>query len=114
MVHDSKRRHTEGFFHLGGFYNDIFYVLTKKRKVSPKQTLYAIDLMSREITPCYIKHSDYTIAKCNLFDNILDDLKDLIVLNSASERGCSIFVTNDKKLLGLAKYKTMKITKPEI
>ena len=100
------------FFFSGDFITTFFYVLTQKRKVSPKETLKAIDLMAQEIIPCYIKHSDYLSAKNNLFDNMLDDLEDLIVLNSASEVGCSMFITNDKKLLQLKMYKDMRIVKP--
>ncbi len=100
------------FFFSGDFITTFFYVLTQKKKLSPKETLKAIDLMSQEITPCYIGHSDFVSAKNYLYNNLLDDLEDLIVLNSANSAGCSLFITNDKKLLELKKYGKMKIVKP--
>ena len=100
------------FFFSGDFITTIFYVLTQRKNISHKEALKAIDLMSDEISPCYIKHTDYICAKNNLLDNLLNDLEDLIVLSSATQLGCSFFITNDKELLQQNKYKMMKIITP--
>ncbi len=100
------------FFFSGDFITTLFYILTQKKKVSSKEALKAIDLMCQEITPCYISHSDYIFAKINLFNNVLDDLEDLMVLSSANRVGCNFFITNDRKLLKLSQYNKIKIIKP--
>ena len=100
------------FYFSGDFITTFFYVLTQKRKVPYKETLKAIDLMLQEIMPHYISHSNYLEAKNNLYNNLLDDLEDLIILSSASKLGCKLFITNDKKLLHLKSYEGIKIEKP--
>ena len=100
------------FYFSGDFITTFFYVLTQKRKVPSKETLKAIDLMSQEIIPYYITHANYLEAKENLYNNLLDDLEDLIILSSVSKLGCKLFITNDKKLLQLKSYEGIKIEKP--
>ncbi len=100
------------FYYSGNFITTFFYVLTQKRKVPSKETLKAIDLMSQEMTPYYITHANYLEAKENFYNNLLDDLEDLIILSSASKLGCKLIITNDKKLLQLKSYKGIKIKKP--
>jgi predicted nucleic-acid-binding protein len=84
--------------------------LTQKRKLGAKETLYAIDALSREIFPHYLIHHDFQTAKLEFFNGLLDDFEDLLVINSASRINCAKFITNDKELLKLKKYKKMDIT----
>ncbi len=100
------------FFLSGDFITTIFFVLTQRKKIPHKKALKAIDLMLDEIVPCYISHKDFICAKNDLYDNLLDELEDLIVLSSANELGCKFFITNDKKLLEQRSYKNIKIISP--
>lgn len=100
------------FYFSGDFITTFYYILTQKRKYNPKDTLVAIDTISQEITPYYINHSDFTEAKNQFMDNRFEDFEDLIILNSASRLECSIFMTNDKKILELNNYLNIRITTP--
>jgi len=106
---DDKNRE---FYFSGDFITTFYYILTQKKKYNPKDTLIAIDTIAQEIIPYYINHSDFTEAKNQFIDNKFDDFEDLIILNSASRLECSIFMTNDKKILELGNYLNIKITRP--
>jgi predicted nucleic acid-binding protein len=100
------------FYFSADFITTIYYILTEKRKVTPKNTLEAIDGLSSEITPHYLVHSDFINAKNQFLDKVCDDFEDLLILNSAKRLNCKEFITNDKKLLKLEQYLDIKISKP--
>jgi len=97
------------FYFSADFITTFFYILTQKKKLNAKETLYAIDALSGEIIPHYLIHQDFKSAKVEFFEDVLEDFEDLLVLNSASRIHCQKFITNDKELLQLKKYEKMEI-----
>ncbi|MGE3613747.1 MAG: type II toxin-antitoxin system VapC family toxin [Sulfurimonas sp.] len=87
----------------GDFITTIYYHLTQKRKLDAKLVIEAIDALCAEITPFYLNHNDFQLAKKSFFDGVFDDFEDLIVLHSGLRAQCATFITNDKKLLNLGK-----------
>ena len=65
--------------------------------------------LSRQITPIYLAHSDFVHAKSDFFNKKFTDFEDLMVLNSAIRGKCELFMTNDRGLLELEVFKSMKI-----
>lgn len=100
------------FYFSSDFITTFYYILTQKRKHNPKNTLKAIDALTEEIFPHYMKHNDFLEAKNQFFDGVFGDFEDLIILNSASRLNCTKFITNDKELLKLKKYLNIEIIKP--
>jgi predicted nucleic acid-binding protein len=100
------------FYFSADFITTIYYILTQKRKISPKDTLEAIEALNSEITPYYLAHNDFISAKNQFLDKVCDDFEDLLILNSAKRLHCEEFITNDKELLKLEQYFDMKISKP--
>jgi predicted nucleic acid-binding protein len=105
----NKDKQEYEFFFSADFITTFFYILTQKRKLGAKETLYAIDALSSEILPHYLIHNDFQIAKLEFFDGLLEDFEDLLVVSSASRINCAKFITNDKELLKLKKYEKMEI-----
>jgi predicted nucleic-acid-binding protein len=97
------------FYFSGDFITTIYYHLTEKRKLERKLVIEAIDALCGEISPIYLSHSDFQLAKKSFFDGVFDDFEDLIVLQSGIRFGCEKFLTNDKKLLQLDSFENMKI-----
>lgn len=100
------------FYFSADFITTIYYVLTEKRKIHPKDVLEAIDRLSTEITPHYLVHNDFISAKNHFLDGVCNDFEDLLILQSARRLHCEKFITNDKELLKLNQYIDIKITKP--
>jgi len=100
------------FYFSGDFITTFYYVLTQKRKHKPKDTLLAIDALSCEIIPHYIKHIDFIEAKNQFLDAVFSDFENLIILNSASRLGSHEFITNDKELVQLNNYLNIEIKTP--
>ncbi len=102
------------FYFSGDFITTFYYILTQKRKISPRDVINAIDLLCDEVSPLYLTHGDFILAKKSFFhDKICDDFEDLIVLHSALRGGCGRFVTNDKNLLSVSKFGEMRIQSPK-
>ena len=106
----NKDKQEYEFFFSADFITTFFYILTQKRKLDAKETLFAIDVLSSEILPHYLIHNDFQIAKLEFFNELLEDFEDLLVVSSAVRINCAKFITNDKELLKLKKYKKMEIT----
>lgn len=97
------------FYFSGDFITTIYYHLTEKRKLDGKLVIEAIDALCGEISPIYLTHSDFQLAKKSFFDGVFDDFEDLIVLHSGVRFACSECITNDKRLLKLSNLENMKI-----
>lgn len=98
------------FYFSGDFITTFYYILTKKKKANPHDVIHAIDMLCDEVTPIYLAHSDFILAKKSfLHDTIFDDFEDLMILQSALRSECSIFLTNDKKLLTLQTFENLKL-----
>lgn len=98
------------FYFSGDFITTFYYILTQKKKANPHDVIHAIDMLCDEVTPIYLAHSDFILAKKSfLHDTIFDDFEDLIILQSALRSECSIFLTNDKKLLTLQTFENLKL-----
>lgn len=107
MLHkDDTESH---FFFSADFISTFYYILTEKKKLAPEKVLGAIDALSTEILPFYLVHSDFVLAKASFFDGIFHDFEDLMILESAHRAGSDVFVTNDKALLALGQYKSLRI-----
>ena len=100
------------FYFSGDFITTFYYILTQKRKLSPKDVINAIDALCMEIEPIYLAHSDFSTAKNSFAQGLFDDFEDLIVLQSCVRSGCEQFITNDKKLLKLSIFGNTDIGKP--
>ena len=97
------------FYFSGDFITTICYHLTQKRKLDGKLVIEAIDALCGEISPIYLNHNDFQLAKKSFFDGVFDDFEDLIGLHSGVRFGCDGFVTNDKRLFKLGSFLNMKI-----
>ncbi len=93
------------FFFSADFITTFYFILTERKKYDPKKTLQAIDMLSEEITPHYLQHIDFHNAKEDFLDDKFSDFEDLLILNSAARLQIDRFITNDKKLLTLKKFK---------
>jgi len=109
---NNKDREDVEFYFSSDFITTFFYILTQKKKQTPKIAIDAIDMLSNEITALYLDNEDYINAKYDFEDGIIDDFEDLFVLNSAVRTGCELFLTNDRELLKMGKFKKMKIMTP--
>lgn len=108
-----KDNETISFYFSADFITTIYYILTQKRKMNPKNTLVVIDELCNEIHPHYLVHDDFLSARDSFFEEIFDDFEDLLVLQSSNRLSNTKFITNDKELLNLGKYKNIDIIKPE-
>ncbi|SFV60378.1 hypothetical protein MNB_SM-7-747 [hydrothermal vent metagenome] len=100
------------FYFSADFIMTFYYILTEKRKHDPKMTLNTIDALSEEIAPLYLTHGDYIHAKELFLDDFFEDFEDLLLLCSASRAGITHLITNDKKLLQLERFESIKIVAP--
>ena len=100
------------FFFSADFITTVYFVLTERKKYNPKKTLQAIDMLSEEITPHYLEHSDFYNAKEDFLNDLFVDFEDLLILNSASRIKADHFITNDKKLLTLGTFRNIDIINP--
>jgi len=99
------------FFFSGDFITTIFYILNERKKFSAEEVVAAIDALCEEITPFYLEHSDYLLAK-DLFDEgRSSDFEDLMILALAKRAKCDLFLTNDTGLLGIGEFEGMQIVK---
>ncbi len=105
----NKDEESYEFYFSSDFIITFYYILTQKRKYNSKNTLLAIDALCDEILPWYLKHNDFILAKIKFFDNLIEDLEDLMILSSALRLGCEIFITNDKELLDLNNFEELSI-----
>ena len=97
------------FYFSGNFITTLYYILTQKRKLDSNLVIEAISSLCSEITPLYLEHSDFLLAKDSFEKCILKDFEDLIILQSAKRNYCNIFITNDKELIGLKNFEDIKI-----
>ncbi len=101
------------FYFSSDFITTFYYILTEKRKYNPQDVIATIDALTSEITPFYLSHSDFLSAKNSFLDELFNDFEDLMVLESALRLGSETFITNDKKLLTLRRFKGIDITSPK-
>lgn len=97
------------FYFSGDFITTFYYVLSERRKIDKQKVISAIDALCFEIKPFYINHSDFLEAKDAFGVHNLDDFEDLLILHSALRCGCDRFMTNDKALLALESFGSMKM-----
>ncbi len=100
------------FYFSSDFITTFYYILTQKRKYNPKDVLKTIDALSFEITPFYLSHSDFILAKEDFLDGAFDDFEELMILQSAVRVGSDSFVSNDKALLKLKEFQGVEIFAP--
>jgi len=100
------------FYFSSDFITTFYYILTQNRKYNPQDVIKAIDAISLEITPFYLSHSDFLLAKESFLEGVFDDFEDLLILQSAVRVGSDRFITNDKALLNLKKIKGVDIVSP--
>ena len=97
------------FYFSSDFITTFYYILTERRKIDKQKVISAIDALCLEVTPFYLKHSDFINAKDTFKHNVLDDFEDLMILHSALRCGSDKFITNDKALLKLKQFDTLSI-----
>jgi len=97
------------FYFSSNFITTFYYILTEKRKYQASDVIATIEALSLEIIPFYLSHHDFINAKSDFMDKAFSDFEDLMVVNSAVRCECDVFVTNDKELLELGEFKSMKI-----
>jgi len=101
------------FYFSGDFITTIYYVLTEKKKLPAQQVIEAINQLSKEVVPVYLKHQDFLLAQRSFFNTDFKDFEDLIVLHSALRAGCETLITNDQSILKRKTFEGMKIVRPE-
>lgn len=109
-----KDRIEDEFYFSADFITTIYYHLTQKRKLACERVIDAIDLLCLEITPLYLVHSDFQLAKKSFSEKNIDDFEDLMVLHSAIRQSCESFITNDRHLTTIGQFFGMKIVSPLI
>ncbi len=97
------------FYFSGDFLTTFYYIMTEKKKKDPMTIVNAIDALAEEIPPFYLAHSDFVNARGSFHQRLFDDFEDLMMLESAIRAGTKTFVTNDKALLQLGKFKSLAI-----
>jgi len=109
---NQKDNRDDLFYFSADFITTFYYILTDRKKFATADVIAAVDALSLEISPFYLVHSDFVLAKNSFYDGVFDDFEDLIILESAARAESDYFVTNDKELLALGKYKDMGIVTP--
>ena len=100
------------FFFFGDAITTIFYVLVERKRLEAQLVVYALRKMMEEIEPLYVNHSD-TVTAFNLFeDGLLQDLEDLLLLQTAKRSNIDVIVTRDEALLKLHNYEQIRILAP--
>lgn len=107
-----KDRIEDEFYFSADFITTIYYHLTQKRKLACERVIDAIDALCVEITPLYLVHSDFQLAKKSFSEKDIDDFEDLMVLHSAIRQSCDYFITNDRHLITIGQFLGMKIVSP--
>ena len=108
------RKNSDNLFYFSGdFITTFYYIMTERKKYDKQKTIKAIDLLSKNIEPVYIEHTDFLNAKKDFFNNIFNDFEDLIILNSALRVKCNKFITNDKLLKDLKMFYNVKMESPK-
>jgi len=98
------------FYFSGDFITTFYYVLSERKKIPKDKVVQAIKELSKEIEPIFINYQDFQQSYIDFDIQKIDDFEDLLILNSASNFGCHTFITNDKALLNIHRFKGMKIT----
>jgi len=93
----------------GDFITTLYYILSERKKIDTHRVVHAIDVLSTEVLPLYLHHSDFVAAKQDFYEGACEDFEDLIILHSALRAGCDLFVTHDTRLLQLGLLGTLEI-----
>ena len=97
------------FYFSGDFITTFYYILSERKEIDKQKVVSAIKSLSKEIKPIFITKQDYLNAIDDFNNNKFNDFEDLIILNSALNNNCNIFVTNDANLLKLKKFNKVTI-----
>jgi len=108
-----KKNISNSFYFSGDFITTFYYIMTERKKYDKQKTIKAIDLLSQNIEPVYIIHTDFLYAKRDFFKNVFEDFEDLIILHSALRKNCDKFITNDKVLNNLQIFYNLNIESPK-
>jgi len=100
------------FYFSADFITTFYYILSERKKIENQKVVSAIESLSKEIKPIFITKQDYLNAIDDFNNNKFNDFEDLIILNSALNSNCNIFVTNDANLLKLKKFNKLDIINP--
>ena len=100
------------FYFSGDFITTFYYILSERKKIDKQKVVSAIDSLAKEIKPIFITKQDYLNAIDDFNKKKFNDFEDLIILNSALNNNCNIFVTNDANLLKLKKFNKLDIINP--
>ena len=100
------------FYFSGDFITTFYYILSERKKIENQKVVNAIDSLAKEIKPIFITKQDYLNAIDDFNKKEFNDFEDLIILNSALNNNCTIFVTNDANLLKLKKFNKLDIINP--
>lgn len=109
---ENKNTPTWDFYFSGDFITTFYYILTEKQKLKSHLVIEAIHQLCVEITPIYLVHQDFLLARQSFFAGILHDFEDLIILQSVLRTSCDQFITHDRKLLEIKTLDTVTILSP--
>ncbi len=101
------------FYFSGDFITTFYYILSERKKINKQKVVSAIDSLSKEIKPIFLTKQDYLNAIDDFNNKKFNDFEDLIILNSALNSNCNIFITNDNSLLKLKSFNKLTITTPK-
>jgi len=97
------------FYFSGDFITTIYYILTERRAIDGVTVVRAIDALSMEVIPFYLNQADFVAGKNSFYGEMFGDFEDLMILHSAQRAECDLFLTQDRKLLGLGTFGVMRI-----
>jgi len=106
---DSKNR----FFLFSDAITTIFYILTERKGIAKHRVVEALQKLTEEIEPLYFDAGDTRSAFWLFNEGVLDDLEDLLMLQTAHRYGIDLLLTSDKKLLRLKTFEKVKILSPK-
>jgi len=100
------------FYFSGDFLTTLYYILTENSGLEHKKVAHAIEALATEVSPIYLIHDDFVVSKRKLYDDVFGDLEDLMILESALRTGCNILLTQNRAMLELEEYESIKILSP--
>ncbi|WP_292663182.1 PIN domain-containing protein [Nitratifractor sp.] len=110
---DTEENLHNRFFLFSDAITTMFYILTERKKIDKQMVVHAMQKMMEEIEPLFFDAHDTRYAFFLFNEKVFDDLEDLLMLQTAYRHSVDILVTQDRKLLRLKNFESIKILSPK-
>jgi len=110
---DAKEDPHNRFFLFSDAITTMFYILTERKKIDKQMVVHAMQKMMEEIEPLFFDAHDTRYAFFLFNEKVFDDLEDLLMLQTAHRHSVDVLVTQDRKLLRLKNFESIKILSPK-